>query len=288
MSSKLILYGAYRFGSILFELDNDDFGLKFASVYDLSETCETTPSGFFKLHRISEANYVLDSSLAGKTEGILPVLIGLMESELDTIIRSSKAIGEGCHAHASTAALGTSGIACVGLSGTGKTSLAIELAKLGSGSFVGDEYAHISFSDGVVSHERYPIHVKKDSHIRNAFDSNFISVESPFGIESAALSPDSLQLSQIDSPVPLRAIVFPHFSPESEDATFQMLSIESLLPRLMSSVVGCRSKRKTFVDILHCIARYRIAVIDLEYGDARMAAAMLSERLDCDESVSPS
>lgn len=288
MSEKVTLYGTYRSGGILFELDDDDIGSRFASVYDLSETCEMPLSGFFGLHRVSETTYVLDSSLTGEIEGVLPLLIGIMESELDTIIRLPKAIGEGCHAHASTAALGSSGIACVGLSGAGKTSLAIELAKLGNGSFVGDEYAHISFSDGTVSHERYPIHVKMNSHIGSAFDSNFIPVESPFGIRSVALSPDSLHLSRADSPVPLRAIVFPHFDQEFDGVAFQTLSIKSLLPRLMSSIIGCRGKRETFTGILHCIAQYRIEVIDLKYGNARVAAAMLSERFDCDGSVSSS
>jgi hypothetical protein len=171
-----------------------------------------------------------------------------------------------------------------GVSGSGKTSLALEFSRYGK--FAGDEYAFMDMGRATAWHEEFPFQLKASNRellSRYGMDRALEVRGGPHGtafylpLDSVSFHPVKREDDAIVS-----AVVFPHFLPGSKETSIRRLSAGRLPEYVLASLIGAKPPSSLFVQFVHMSARYGLRFYEMEYSDLARAASELDKRLSKD------
>lgn len=267
--------GHYSFGEITFSFDDDSLGRNFCRTYNLSEISVPDNSSTYRI-RTNRKGYAIHQ-LRGRPEfrQTTSGVIGYLDSQLDKLIRSN--IKEGfASAHASSSALFGKAIVCMGLSNSGKTTLALALSKIGDG-FIGDEYASIDLSYGLLTHERYPVQIKPGSKTLLRISEDGLPVLNESGYATEAYSPEQLGVISLSGFFNIRALLFPTHSENRTASEIERVSVNCLPELIMPSLIGGENRSALFSDTLRFIASNHVPCYSIKYSNCHDAALAIKK-----------
>jgi hypothetical protein len=264
------LVGSYGFGQVAFFFDDHDLGSAFKRVYQLEERQVGQAIGSFMLSRYSSDIFSLKSTFGHDEIGSLARVLGLIDTFLEASIRA-KADARTCSPHASSCVIDNIAISCIGLSGTGKTTLSLLLAREGCGKYLGDEYAFLDLVTGKIHHEKHPIQIKNTT---SYFKPNQVSLPilSSYGLLSNTYIPEDFNLESAEGEFDLGIMVFPCYCRNGHSTNIEKVSISSLSNLIMPSVVGGSDRAALFRSLIQIIAKRDIRLYCVRYSDAKDAA----------------
>lgn len=270
--------GRYSFGDVLFAFDDDLLGQRFCRAYKLvrlsgaDHLCTYAVKGSFDSYTVSSVRTGADF------KGTSREIIGYLDNELDILFRSN--IIEGfLSVHASSSCISGKTVMCVGLSNAGKTTLSLAIAKIGDG-FLGDEYASVRLSDGLLKHERYPVQIKEMSkHVLGSPSYPGLPLLSEFGAMTEACLPEDYGIRTLRGPRRVQVLLFPAFCGTWAQPTIEKLGIGSLPELLMPSVMGRGERSSMFSSIARLLARRGISCYSLRYANCNDAALAVRRTL---------
>lgn len=262
---------SYTFGQVSLEFDDaDDAAESFARVYSFERSSGSVASLCYSIKR-TVSGVVVSISDAG--EALLPdyaAAFGYVDADLD---RRMRAVASDLllSVHASSAVIAGKAVIFLGLSGYGKTTLGIEVAKKSEGT-LGDEYALVNPALGTVRFEPYPFQVKRAG-------APGIHIVCPSGTESRACHADDLGLRLLSGSRELGTIVLPNRVSGLTSRALAPVSAAELHKRLMPSVLGNSDRKMTFRTLTKMISKFGIGVLEFRYGEASDASDYLLEAL---------
>lgn len=262
---------SYTFGQVSLEFDDADVDIEsFARVYSFVRSSESVASLRYSVEK-AESGVLVDVSGDGKSR--LPcyaAAFGYVDADLDRRMRAV-ASDSLLSVHASSAVIAGKAVLFLGLSGCGKTTLGIEVAKRSEGT-LGDEYALVNPVLGTVFFEPYPFQVKRAG-------ATGVRIVYPNGTESRACRADDLGLRLLSGSYELGTIVLPNRVPGSTSMELVPVSATELHERLMPSVLGSSDRKMTFRTLTKMISKFGIGVLEFRYGEAPDASDCLLETL---------
>lgn len=264
---KTVYINRYAFGVVALVFDDADFNtLRFARNYSFERAIENATDLCYSIAKTVSGVEVGVSDGEKKTFANHALAFGFIDLDLDRRVRSV-ASDSLLSVHASSAVLDGEAILFPGLSGCGKTTLGIEVARL-SGETLGDEYAFVDPLTGTVRFEPYPLQVKHP-------DAPGLPVSFPSGTASWACCYTDLGIERVVGLCKLGAIVLPHRQSGLADVSMDRVSAAELHKRLMPSVLGGTDRRTTYRVLTRMLSEFGIGVFELCYGDATDAARYL-------------
>ena len=222
-------------------------------------------------------------SLMGKTDVPLKEALGLLDARFDAIIRNSV-----CPQLASVHSFGLvtadgEGVAIMGVSTAGKTTLGIACALAGMRP-LGDEFGFLDMSVGRYYHAMYPLCVREHSWkvlgIKKP-QPTWASL-TPYGNESDMLplkwleAFGGLAFSQEHS-VPLGYVLCPARCDKAKGVTIESLSVADWPCEILPSLDAPIPRDRLFKSFLTLISRQHIRVGRVIYSDANLAAAAIAD-----------
>ncbi|MDR3316249.1 MAG: hypothetical protein LBS98_07230 [Coriobacteriales bacterium] len=145
-----------------------------------------------------------------------------------------------CVMHAAGALHGGGIVLFSGVSGSGKTSLALEFSKYGA--FVGDECAFLDANKGTVWYEEFPFQLKANNEALLSRFSRHQSLEVYSELYGAVfylpLDAVAFQPMKREDDAAVRVIVFPHYCCEAEAMRIRKLPPTALPKHILSSLMG--------------------------------------------------
>lgn len=259
----------YSFGHVLLELDEADVVVKnFARAYSFARSSGSVASLCYSIKR-TVSGVVVSISDAG--EALLPdyaAAFGYVDADLDRRMRAV-ASDSLLSVHASSAAIAGKAVLFLGLSGCGKTTLGIEVARWSEG-VLGDEYALVDPVLGTVCFEPYPLQVKQAG-------APGVHITCPNGAEPRACRAEDLGLRLLNGSYELGVIVLPNRMLGLTSAALVPVPVSELHKRLMPSVLGGPDRKATYRTLTRMLSTFGIRVLELRYGEAPEASDCLLE-----------
>ena len=197
------------------------------------------------------------------------------------ILRSVK--GKEYIIHASGTLLNNKVLLFSGVSGSGKTTFALEISKYGY--YLGDEYTHVNTATGEVWFENYPFHLKDGNpYLMNFSSCPKLRTSDRYGQRKGFyISPDTGEIPQasiksddgIAVKRPLSMIVFPHFSASAPKTEIRKLSSMKLPELLLKGLFGRDAPSGIFKNFIKMLSQRNIKLVEIEYSDISEAAEKL-------------
>ena len=206
---------------------------------------------------------------------------GLFEVEAESTLRalSTKQVAT---VHASSVLSAHGAVILIGISGTGKTTLALECARHGL-PHIGDEFCYFSFGPANCWHIEYPIGIKMGSpFFRNALNIGTKAL-SPLGIASLVCDRKQL-LTEIGGTAAACGIAHPYDLEaiiclrrmKAASCCIDPLSVTKWTEQVLPSIDAPTSRNQLFNQLLAAVSSHHIRVAALRYSESREAASLLS------------
>lgn len=237
-----------------------------------------------KVRRTGSVYMLRDGKAEVHAEGFSEAL-GLLDAAFERRLRSlaSRSVFT---THSCAVRFGDGAAVIVGTSSAGKTTLGLALAQAGL-SLIGDEFGYLDFETGNYWHAEYPIALKygtaKTLGIGGVLGRG-IEMTSPYGVHSELFPVrrvrDAIGSKSACRPgsLPLRMLVFPKRI-DGAQPSIRRPSVAELPRLLMPSIDGTGTRAQVFSRALGAISRNECELIEVEYGDARIASQMILAHL---------
>jgi hypothetical protein len=168
-----------------------------------------------------------------------------------------------------------------GVSGSGKTSLALEFAR--HGKFAGDECAFLDMGRATAWYEEFPFQLKANNReLLSRYDKNrTLEVYGDLHGTAFYLPLDSVDSHPVkrDDNIVMSTIVFPRFHSGSEGVSIRRLAADRLPEYILNSLMGTKAPSNLFAQFVHMSARHGLRFYDIKYSDLAEAADELEKYL---------
>ncbi len=203
----------------------------------------------------------------------------IMQQMSDSLCREG--IKRGSVMHASGVELGHRAICFMGASGSGKTSMAIDMSRFGS--YLGDECAYLDIDSGEIWYEAFPLQIKAENTTLLArFNKDeMIAASMPNGREAVycSLRKFALPDRRGRSSRSLGAVIFPLYDCACSSVLVRPSDFRSLPYRILGSLAGDALPSILLQRFFRMCSRKQIMILDLIYGNGSEAALALNSYL---------
>lgn len=228
----------------------------------------------FGSYAVEAAGEIIGRSLSREKASSL-----LMQAIADWVM--SAFVNKFALAHASSNLVGDAAVLCMGASGSGKTSLALALAKYWP--LRGDECACVDFDTGMTLTESFPVNVKAD----NGFVMGFVDGWKPLPCESTRYGGTfcfNRHIVRADSnpleKVRIKAIVFPVYDKTICGFEIKKPNYDVFVPLILGSLVSSARPSGCFVEFMKMASACNIKLFSVRYSDAEAVATALVELIE--------
>ena len=188
---------------------------------------------------------------------------------------------QGVIMHSAGVLLDGQAVCFVGASGSGKTSMAIELARYGV--LMGDECAFLDISSATVFYEDFPLQLKTENRalLSRFEESSTMLAYMPNGRKAVYCAPDSLPDygGEGTREAPLRFIVFPAYDRRCRSTKIACMDARFLPQNVLESLMSCDSPSVLLRCFLHMCSIYKIVLLRVTYSNGGDAAFALQRYL---------
>lgn len=188
---------------------------------------------------------------------------------------------QGVIMHSAGVLLDGQAVCFVGASGSGKTSMAIELARYGV--LMGDECAFLDISSATVFYEDFPLQLKTENRVllSRFEESSTMLAYMPNGRQAAYCVPDGLSDYGGEGvrEAPLRFIVFPTYDCRCRSTEIACMDTRSLPQIVLESLVSCDNPSALLRGFLHMCSTHNIMLLRVTYSNGGDAAFALRRYL---------
>lgn len=274
----MVLGRLYKFGLVAVKAEEAAFVDALKRVYEYHE-CDLDPTDYvICVNRQGSTLWQFEGIVQRQVEGDLPKALGVFDDIVDQLIKDSVCDGD-VLIHASTCVNDGRALSFVGLSGAGKTTLSLMLAKRFSFQMLGDEYALLNFEKCFVSHEFHPLQIKRESPLfefdtcQNAVASFLL--ESSLGVNCRIVSPSDFGLNFSSASCRLDTLIFPLFRQVDCVPQLKPLSVGDLPELLMPSVQRSGPGGDLFRRLVSTLAKHSVRMYSLSYGNPYQACELI-------------
>ena len=219
-------------------------------------------------------------SLLGYGGLSLEAALGVIDAYFDSAIRSATQDKLATLHSFGVVAPGGKGIAILGTSAAGKTTLGLACALEGLG-LMGDEFAFLDLGSGEYRQAFYPLCVRDPTWEVLGLEKPEASqrILTPLGGSACLLPRDLIEKTSASSclSAPLGYVVCPERDSSTSGVFLGELSVAAWPVDVMPSVDAPMPRDRLFSELVSLSARKGIRFLRLRYADARSAAKAISE-----------